>query len=153
MVSSYASYKLLGLQPQALPSGDNAICAYGNFNGDGRPDVFVACHGYDASPFPDERNKTVLIQVPAVANEGVVLVFTVTGTGASRSLWVLRTSGGDGTFHQSRVAQKVAYPALTASIVLHQRPARWIPWLIPATVGGMSVITSDNAADAISIPQ
>lgn len=25
-----------------------------DFNGDGKPDVFVACHGYDAPPFPGE---------------------------------------------------------------------------------------------------
>jgi hypothetical protein len=33
-----------------------------DFNDDGRPDVFVACHGYDAAPFPGERNKVVLSQ-------------------------------------------------------------------------------------------
>jgi hypothetical protein len=30
--------------------------ALGDFNGDGRPDVFVAGHGYDASPFDGETN-------------------------------------------------------------------------------------------------
>lgn len=33
-----------------------------DFNADGKPDVFVACHGYDAPPFPGERNKVVLSQ-------------------------------------------------------------------------------------------
>ena len=33
-----------------------------DFNGDGRPDIFVACHGYDATPFPGEANKVVLSQ-------------------------------------------------------------------------------------------
>lgn len=31
-----------------------------DFNQDGVPDVFVACHGYDAPPFPGERNKLLL---------------------------------------------------------------------------------------------
>lgn len=31
-----------------------------DFNGDGKPDVFIACHGYDAPPFPGERNQVVL---------------------------------------------------------------------------------------------
>jgi hypothetical protein len=31
-----------------------------DFNADGKPDVFVACTGYDAPPFPGERNKVVL---------------------------------------------------------------------------------------------
>lgn len=33
-----------------------------DLNADGRLDVFVACHGYDASPFPGERNNLVLSQ-------------------------------------------------------------------------------------------
>ena len=243
-----------------------------DFNSDGRPDVFVACHGYDASPFPGEKNKIVLSQsngtyavsdasndvgffhgasaadlnndgkidvvvvdsndpdralvllnngsgyfaretpsrlptairnkggyfsvelidinedrkldlifgghefelapttmflnpgngifaavdatiVPSVANEGVVLDFTVTGTGATRTLWLVRASGGDGTFYTSRVVQKISYPALVSSVVLNKRPAQWIPWLIPAVVNGESIVTSDNVADGVSIPQ
>jgi predicted RNA binding protein with dsRBD fold (UPF0201 family) len=38
-------------------------------------------------------------------------------------------------------------------VVLNQRPARWIPWLIPATAAGVPVVASDNAQDAVSIPQ
>ena len=242
-----------------------------DFNNDGRPDVFVACHGYDAVPFPGERNKIVLSQpggvyvtqdaaadvgffhsaaaadlngdgffdvvvadakdptsvyaflnngsggfqreatgriplsvggknyftveladidedgkfdlllgghewegastvafinpgnnnfsaaaptvLPALAGEGVVLDFTLTGTGAGRTIWILRTSGGDGTFYQSRVVQKVGWPGLVSSTVLNQRPALWIPWLIPALVAGQSVIASDNAGDGVSLPQ
>lgn len=33
-----------------------------DFNTDGRPDVFVACHGFDAPPFPGEKNKLVVSQ-------------------------------------------------------------------------------------------
>lgn len=39
-----------------------------DFNGDDRPDVFVACHGYDKEPFPGERNKVILSQ-----NDGTYL--------------------------------------------------------------------------------
>lgn len=242
-----------------------------DFNGDGRPDIFVACHGYDASPFPGETNKVVLSQpngayavsdasadvgfnhgataadlngdgkvdvivvnnfdpnrayvllndgtghftresaarlptsirggnyysvelvdinedgnldlvmgghefdaaatsvfinpgtnnfvavtpaiVPSVPNEGVVLDFTVTGTGSTRALWVLRTSGGDGTFYQSKVLQKVTWPGLASSVMLNTRPAQWIPWLVPATVNGVSVVASDNLSDSTSVPQ
>lgn len=31
-----------------------------DFNNDGLPDVFVACHGYDGSPWPGEPNKLLL---------------------------------------------------------------------------------------------
>jgi hypothetical protein len=92
--------------------------------------------------------------LPAVANQGVVLDFTVTGSGANRNIWLLRTSGGTSApFYQSRVVQKVAYPSLASTVVLSQQPAQWIPWLIPATVNGVAVVTSDNAAEAISFPQ
>ena len=242
-----------------------------DFNGDGRPDIFVACHGYDATPFPGEANKVVLSQpngtyltsnasadvgfhhgaaaadlngdgkvdvvvvnnfdpdrayvllndgtgrftretvprlpatlrggnffsvelvdvnddgrldlllgghefegaatsvfinsgtsnfsavspmvIPPVPNEGVVLDFTVTGVGNSRAIWVLRTSGGDGSFYQSRAVQKVTWPGLVSSVVLNRRPAQWIPWLVPTTVNGVPVLASDNVADAISVPQ
>ncbi|MGD0346179.1 MAG: VCBS repeat-containing protein [Terracidiphilus sp.] len=33
-----------------------------DFNGDGKPDIFVACHGYDASPYPGEENTLLLSQ-------------------------------------------------------------------------------------------
>ncbi|MDM0075408.1 VCBS repeat-containing protein [Variovorax sp. J2P1-59] len=242
-----------------------------DFNGDGRPDVFVACHGFDAAPFPGERNKLVLSKpggkydivepaqdvgffhgataadlngdglpdvvvansadaatiyafinkgggvfereatarfpaslgfkqyysvelidvnedgkldllvgghewsngsstalllnpgsndfkavtptiLPAVANEGVVLDFTVTGSGADRALWLSRSSGGDNTFYLSRVVQKVTYPGLASSVVLNQRPAQWVPWLIPTTVAGKPVLASEDASLDVSVP-
>ena len=264
------------LSPALLPQSSGCIhprkAIVADFNKDGRPDVFVVCHGYDKAPFPGEKNKVVLsqangtyqvtdasddigffhgataadlngdgkidvlvvnnfdperafvllndgsgrftreslprlptsirnkpyfsvelvdinedgkldlllgghewegastsiflnpgsnnftgvtpINIPAVANEGVVLDFTVTGSGTTRALWILRTSGGDGTFYQSKVIQKVQYPLTSnTSVVLNQRPARWVPWLIPAVVNGANVITSDNAADAVALPQ
>jgi len=242
-----------------------------DFNGDGRPDVFVACHGFDASPFPGERNKIILsrangtyvtqdassdtgffhaasaadlngdgmidvvvtnnfdpssvfvllnqgagsfqreaparlpssirgkpyftvelvdidedgrvdlalgghewegaptvvllnpgssnftsatpITVPSVPNEGVVLDFTVTGTASSRTLWMLRSSGGDGTFYQSRTVQKVLWPSLTSTTPLLERPAQWFQWIIPTTVNGQSVIASEDASVNVAIPQ
>lgn len=33
---------------------------FGDFNGDGQQDIFVAAHGYDADPFPGETNALVL---------------------------------------------------------------------------------------------
>ena len=241
-----------------------------DFNGDTKPDVFVACHGYDAPPFPGERNKIVLSQpgggyvsqdaspdvgffhgaasadlngdgrpdvvvvdvrdaarafvllnqgngtfaretpnrlpslgsgnyftvelldvdgdgsvdlalgghewegaptriwlnpgtsnfsgvlpstIPAVAGEGVVLDFTVTGSGSSRALWVLRTSGGDGTFYQSRTVQRVSWPSLSSSVPLQQRPGAWFQWLIPASVNGQSVVASEDAGAGVTVPQ
>ncbi|MBS0342590.1 MAG: VCBS repeat-containing protein [Proteobacteria bacterium] len=243
-----------------------------DFNGDGKPDVFVACHGYDAAPFPGEKNKVVLsrpdgkydikdagpdvgffhgataadmngdgkidvvvvnnfdprsayallndgtgqftsettnrfpaairnrlyfsvevvdidedgkpdvwlgghewefnsesvvllnpgnhdysavtpVSLPAVPNEGVVLDVSLTGTGADRNLWLVRTSGGDGTFYQSRVVQKINWATKASSVVLNQRPAQWVPWIFPATVNGQKLMVADDAALGLSIPQ
>jgi hypothetical protein len=260
---------------QMLASPDGCIhprkAIVADFNGDGRPDVFVACHGFDAAPFPGERNKIILSQangtyvtqdassdigffhsasaadlngdglpdvvvtnnfdpasafvllnqgggafqreasarlpssiggkpyfsvelvdidadgkvdvllgghewegaatvvllnpgssnfmsvtpitVPSVPNEGVVLDFAVSGTASTRTLWVLRTSGGDGTFYQSRTIQKVLWPSLSSTTPLLERPALWFQWIIPTTVNGQSVIASEDASVNVSVPQ
>jgi len=49
--------------------------------------------------------------------------------------------------------QKVAYPSMSATVPLNDRTLPWIPALIPATVGGAGVVTSDNAAETVSLPQ
>jgi hypothetical protein len=104
------------------------------------------------NPGDNDFSQAQVITLPPVANEGVVLDFTVTGSGTHRRLWVLRTSGGDGTFYQSRVIQKITWPSLASEVVLKQRPAQWIPWLIPAVVNGQRVISSDDASNGVSIP-
>lgn len=35
-----------------------------DFNGDARPDVFFACHGFDADPFPGEEPLLLLLSQP-----------------------------------------------------------------------------------------
>jgi hypothetical protein len=55
---SYTKSNLLPANSTGCIVPRKAIVA--DFNKDGRPDVFVACHGYDAAPYPGERNKVVL---------------------------------------------------------------------------------------------
>lgn len=241
-----------------------------DFNGDAKPDIFVACHGYDAPPFPGERNKVVLsqpsgnyvsqdasvdvgffhsvasadlnadgrpdvvlvnnfdasralvllnqgngtfsretanrlpslgsgnyftvelldvnddgsvdlalgghewegaptriwlnpgtsifsavspISVPPVPGEGVVLDFTITGSNSTRALWVLRTSGGDGSFYQSQAVQRVSWPSLVSSVPLIRRPAPWFQWLIPTSVNSQSVMAAEDASVNVVLPQ
>lgn len=58
----------VGEAPEMLEAGGAAPCVHPRYarvadlNGDGRVDVFVACHGYDAAPFAGERNQVVLSQ-------------------------------------------------------------------------------------------
>ena len=49
------------LFPSGVPSAvTSRQVLIADFNGDGRPDVFVANHGYDTSPFPGEQNMLLL---------------------------------------------------------------------------------------------
>jgi hypothetical protein len=129
-------------------------------NEDGKLDLLVGGHEFQTgttalflNPGGNDFSSVAPTLLPTVANEGVVLDFAVTGTGSDRTLWVLRTSGGDGTFYASRVVQKVLLGSLASSVPLNARPAQWVPWIVPATVGGQAVIVSDDARAALSLPQ
>lgn len=52
--SLFPTSSLLTVSPRQIVSAD--------FNGDGRPDIFIASHGFDASPFPGEQNRLYLSQ-------------------------------------------------------------------------------------------
>ncbi len=45
-----------------------------DFNGDGKPDVFIACHGFDASPFPGESPIVLLSQPDGSYKNSIVPV-------------------------------------------------------------------------------
>jgi len=127
-------------------------------DGDENVDVVLGGHEWEGAPTvvllnPGSSNfKSVTpITIPSVSNEGVVLDFVVTRTGSTRALWVLRTSGGDGTFYQSRTIQKVLWPSLTSTIPLLERSAQWFQWIIPTTVNGEMVIASDNASINVAV--
>ena len=56
-----------------------------DFNTDGRQDIFVVCHGYDAPPFPGEQNKVILSQADGtfrVSNASDMAGFHHGGTAA-----------------------------------------------------------------------
>jgi len=129
-------------------------------DGDGKTDVVLGGHEFEGAatvvllnPGSSNFSNVLPISIPAVPTEGVVLDFVVTGSGSTHALWVLRTSGGDGTFYQSRTVQKVQIPSLESALLLHERPAQWFQWIIPTTVDGQSVIASEDASVTVTIPQ
>lgn len=89
------------------------------------------------------------IVIPSVSIATVVLDFTVTGSGKNRTLWINRTSVG----YDNRVIQKIIYPSLESSVVLNNNTKKWIVWIIPSTIDGKAVITSDNLAEDFSVLQ
>lgn len=60
--------------------------------------------------------------VPAVAGEGVVLDFLVTGTGNGRTLWIVGTSVGDGTFYEGRTLQRFVWASRASKALVQDRP-------------------------------
>jgi hypothetical protein len=129
-------------------------------DGDGQFDLFVGGHEWENAPTqvflnPGAGNFAAAqpVTLPAVANEGVVLDVVVTGTAGARVLWVMRTSGGDGTFYQSLTLQRVDWASLASTVPILQRGTQWQPWIIPAQVGGQGRIVSDDiSVTTISVP-
>lgn len=92
--------------------------------------------------------------LPHVADEGVVLDFVVLDADRDgvNEIYVLRTSGGDGTLYQSRTVQKVTWPARASTVLSSQRNAQWIPWLLPVFSGGRYTLTSDVTQQPFTVP-
>lgn len=129
-------------------------------NEDGLPDALVGGHEWDGTttvalinPGNYQFAQATAVTLPAVPGEGVVLDFAVTGSGATRAIWVLRTSGGDGSFYQSRTVQRIQWPSLASTTPLRQRPAAWFPWIIPAVIDGVGYVASEEASVGVRLPQ
>lgn len=111
-------------------------------DGDSYPDILLGGHEWNDGGVVGAKtlilrgnvsnDYTVSTQtvIPAIPNEGVVLDFTVTGSGDGKTLWISRTSGGDGTFYQSVTLQKYVVSTGASTTVFSQRNGYWIPWLI-----------------------
>lgn len=130
-----------------------------DLDGDGRVDVLLGGHEWEGAatvvllnPGGGDFSAATPRLIPPVAGEGVVLDFAATGGGADRGLWILRTSGGDGTFYASRTIQRVNWPALTGASVVTERPAPWFQWIIPTVVNGRQLIASDDASVSLTVP-
>jgi len=142
------------LRADLLPIGRGGYFTAGaaDVNGDGRIDLLLAGHEWESAPTIVLLNdgsgsfaKVRPVTLPAVQNEGVILdfaVFDANGDGVNE-VYVLRTSGGDGTFYESRVVQRVLWPTLESTILLRQRPAQWLPFMIPRFQSGSYALVAD----------
>jgi hypothetical protein len=93
--------------------------------------------------------------VPTVAADENVLDFLVTGTGASRTLWVLRTGGeapdGGPNYYRGRTLQRVRWPSLQSDVPYRVRSEQWVPWIIESGPAGGRVISTDRTADQLNV--
>lgn len=127
-------------------------------NEDGQVDLFLAGHEFEGGVTsvwlnPGTGNFTTAseLPLPRVPGNEVVVDVVATGTGASRSLWLSRTSGGDGTFYASRVLQLVAWPGRTGQTVVNDRPGAWVPWLITYERNGQRFVGSDDPRTPLEV--
>src|SRR5690606_13650358 len=118
---------------------------------DGDVDLLLGGHEWESAPTHILLNPgngqfaaAASVTIPAVADEGGIADFTVTGTGATRAVWVSRTSGGDGTFYESATLQRFDWNARTSTVPFSERPRGWVPWLLPYSRGGVEYIGSDD---------
>ena len=122
-----------------------------DFNNDGKLDLWIAGHEWETqgSPRiylnPGNGNFSAVTPtiLPAVANEGVLLDMVF----HNNHIYLLRSSGGDGTFYKSAVVQKVSYPDRLSSVIYNNNRVPiamywdWMPWML--VVDGKLISTSD----------
>ena len=122
-----------------------------DINGDSKLDMLLGGHEWTnntntqiyLNPGNDNFSSVIPDNISSISNEGEVLDFTVTKNNSLTNIWVLRTSGGDGTFYNVGQFKRFLGP-LNSSTPVMDRNLNWIPWIIPSVIDGKNVITSDN---------
>lgn len=102
-----------------------------------------------------ELGNVTPLEIPAETGKGVVLDFAATGTGPSRTLWVLRTtdSSTPGNFsYAGWTIQNVTGIGSTLQSSVRSGTEPWFASILPTTVNGSSVIASDDAAVPVRVP-
>lgn len=129
-----------------------------DIDGDGALDLLVGGHeweGADTSvylnPGNNDYSKAKRMILPRVDKYGVVLDFMTTITDSVRSLWILRTSGGDGTFYEGIGLQKIVWPGLDSKLVLQTRTKEWVPWIFDVKINADQYVVSDNLTVCIEL--
>ena len=127
-------------------------------DGDGRFDLFTAGHefeGVSTTVFLNDARAGFRsgkkITIPAVSGQGVVLDAVATGHKGNRKLWILRTSGGDGTFYQGFCVQVYEFETGRSGIAHCDPTKTWFPWLTTWSAGGRTYIGSESRRDRFSL--
>lgn len=125
-------------------------------NDDGAPDLFIGGFEYDGAPtllFLNPGNfdfsKVNPTVIPPVPGQGIILDFLVTNSIDGKDIWILRTSGGEDSFHEGVVLQKFSLPNLASDIVYRKSTKEWYPWIFANSING---VVSINAHDSSGSP-
>ena len=70
------------------------------------------------------------IIIPKVEGFGTVLDALVTGDFGDKTVWILRTSGGDNTFYKGICIQEYHLNSQSSNLFYCERDRNWFPWLI-----------------------
>lgn len=126
-----------------------------DINGDGFFDIFIGGHEWERGPSQvflnpgdNDFSRSKPITLPEVDGMGVVLDVVVTDDD-TRNIWVLRTSGGDGTFYEGVAIQKIIWPDLISEVAYEQRETRWIPSILAWEQDGVGYVGSDNLSSPV----
>lgn len=129
-----------------------------DINDDGLFDLFVAGHEHENAPTlaflndgSGDFSRASPIRIPPVKGWGTVLDVTVTGEGADRELWVLRTSGGEGSFYQGRLIQRFRPADGASAEVWSTRQLRWTPYIATWNEAGRVFVGNDDGYPALDI--
>ncbi|TXJ02931.1 MAG: VCBS repeat-containing protein [Aquabacterium sp.] len=130
---------------------------------DGDLDVLLGGHEWQGAPtlaFLNPGNfefgAVTPLEIPAVTNKGVVLDFTVTGTGSARALWVLRTTDDSvsaSDLYKGWTIQRVSgFGSTPLQSSVTSGSEQWFAWILPTKINGSPVIASDDASVPVKVP-
>lgn len=128
-----------------------------DMNGDGLFDMFVGGHDWEnglARVFLNDGSNQFrqarAISVPTVPGYGVVLDAAMAGEGDGRALWILRTSGGGGSYYEGNVLQRFEFAARTATEMWRNETSRWEPFLFTWEKDGVQKVGMNMSRPAVN---
>lgn len=146
--TGHFSIEAAGRFPTMSSGGYYSIEA-ADIDGDSKKDILLGGHEVNGAttsalinPGTYNFGAVVPTALPALAGQGVVLDFVVTGTGTNALVWVLRTGDGN-NFYVGKYIQKITFQTQASSVALQDTTGTWIPWIIPTTISGTNYISSD----------
>lgn len=119
---------------------------------DGDADLLMGGHEWEAptriwlNAGQEDFTAGTPITIPPVEGAGVVTAFAVTGSGATRTVWVLRTGGTAdfSRFYDYPILQRYDLATGAAEVVLEEESSKWAAFLMAYTREGALYVGSSD---------